>query len=307
MKMSIKVCSLFIFGLLFTSACRKHTVPVPYQDDEAESMDSVVFEAGIAAGTLTNRAIDEASGMDMSILHPYKLWTHNDSGDKPRLYLLDTLARHLRTFTVENSDNRDWEDIAVARDPVSGRSRIFIADIGDNLAVYDHGRIFLADEPLLQNASDSVITPVNKIVFRYDDGRRDAESLMVDPLSGDIFLISKRETNVHLYRITYPYNMTDTVTAVKVLEMPYTYIVAADISHDGTEILLKNYDKIWHWYRKKGSTVAEALAGIPTELTYLREPQGESLCWGMNTTIFYTLSEESLFKVTPVLYKYKRK
>ncbi len=291
--------------VLLVSGCRRQVVTVPYQEDEITN-DTVSFEAGVAAGTLKNREINEASGMDMSIRYPGMLWTHNDSGDKPQLYLIDTAANHLRTFTVEDSQNRDWEDIAVGRDKATGISRIFIADIGDNLSVYDHGRIYVIDEPAT-STPDSTLKPGGRILFRYPDGKRDAETIMVDPASSDIYLVSKRETNVHLYRIAHPYNFRDTVTAEKLMELPFTYIVAGDISDDGSGILMKNYDKIWYWKHSKNRTIAESLLATPQELPYKREPQGESICWDTSGKAFYTLSEESLLKIPPVLYRYVRK
>lgn len=301
----LKLLTAFLLCVLFMSGCRRQVVSVPYQEDEVTE-DTVRFDAGIAAGTLKNREISEASGMDLSVRNPGMLWTHNDSGDKPQLFLIDTAANHLRTFTIENSQNRDWEDISVVRDKSTGAGRIYIADIGDNLAVYDHARIYIVDEPSA-TSPDSTVSMVGRIVFRYPDGKRDAETIMVDPSTSDIYLVSKRESKVHVYRIGYPYNFIDTVTAEKIIEMPFTYIVAGDIADDGSGILMKNYDKIWYWKHSKNKTIAESLSAKPQELPYKREPQGESICWGPGGNSFYTISEESILKIPPVLYRYVRK
>lgn len=83
---------------------------------------------------------------------------------------------------------------------------------------------------------------------------------MVDPLSGNIYIVSKREANVQLYQITYPYSTTDTVIAKKMITLPFTQIVAGDISADGKNILLKNYQKVWYWSRKDGTSIVDALS-----------------------------------------------
>ena len=66
----------------------------------------------------------------MSRLRSDFLWTHNDSGDRPRLYALDLTGKHLGTCDVEGAGAVDWEDMAsFQRD---GTSYLLIADVGDN-------------------------------------------------------------------------------------------------------------------------------------------------------------------------------
>lgn len=266
--------------------------------------DTVVFSERIALGTLEKGSIDEASGMAMSMVNGPTFWTHNDSGDKARIFLVDTLAQYQMTINISNASNRDWEDVAVARDLKDGQSKIYIADIGDNDAKYEYYTIYILPEPIVTENVDVTIDYQQKIVFKYQDGSRDAETLMVDPLSGNIYIVSKREANVQLYQITYPYSTTDTVIAKKMITLPFTQIVAGDISADGKNILLKNYQKVWYWSRKDGTSIVDALSKNPYETPYIQEPQGESICWSPDSKAFYTISEESPIKIKPILYKY---
>jgi hypothetical protein len=56
-----------------------------------------------------------------------KIITHNDSGDAPNLYEIDSVSGALlRTVTISNATNIDWEDLA------ENDTHIFIADIGNN-------------------------------------------------------------------------------------------------------------------------------------------------------------------------------
>ena len=95
--------------------------------------------------------------------------------------------------------------------------------------------------------------------------------------------------------------------AEKILTLPYTQIVAGDISFDGKEILLKNYQYVWYWSRKNGMSVLDALSRKPFETSYVQEPQGEAVCWSRDAKAFYTISEESPFKLQQVLYKYLKR
>lgn len=266
--------------------------------------DTLIFSERVAMGMLNNGTINEASGMAMSLENPHGFWTHNDSGDKSRIFLVDTFARYQMTVNFTNATNRDWEDIAVSKDPLNGHHRIFIGDIGDNNAIHKYSTIYIVKEPKITTGIDTTIDIIQKITYKYEDGSRDAESLMVDPITGDIYIVSKREANVNLYQIQYPYATVDTIIAKKVLTLPYSQIVAGDISQDGTEILLKSYKKVWYWSRKKEMSVASALSQSPYETTYISEPQGESVCWAPDAKGFYTISEESPLKITPILYKY---
>ena len=51
---------------------------------------------------------------------------------------------------------------------------------------------------------DVTLSDVETFTLQYPDGPRDAETLMVDPLSGDIYIVSKRDTVLHIYRAAYP-------------------------------------------------------------------------------------------------------
>jgi hypothetical protein len=55
------------------------------------------------------------------------IWTHNDSGGEPKLYGLDSSNGNIvRTVTITNAKNIDWEDIA------QDGQYIYIGDFGNN-------------------------------------------------------------------------------------------------------------------------------------------------------------------------------
>ena len=73
---------------------------------------------------------------------------------------------------------------------------------------------------------------------------------MIDPLTKDILILSKRESSVSLYRLSYPQSTTSVIIAEKVgnltisPEIPYRradQITSADISRDGQKVLIKTY------------------------------------------------------------------
>ncbi|OGU71631.1 MAG: hypothetical protein A2V93_06410 [Ignavibacteria bacterium RBG_16_34_14] len=260
-------------------------------------------------GLIEFYAITEASGIAASKKNTNVLWTHNDSGDLARIFAINNNGEHLGVYTIENATNRDWEDIAVGSGPNENEEYIYVAEIGDNLSQYDLKYIYRIPEPIV----DANQAPVNislgnadVIKYRYPDGSRDAETIMIDPVTKDIYIVSKRENNVRIYLAAYPQSLTDTLSLEQVATLPLTQIVAGSISPDGKEILLKNYDYVYYWHRNLQQTIAEALTNNQYYLLpYTREPQGEAICWSYNSDGYYTVSEE-IFNIQAHLYFYPR-
>jgi hypothetical protein len=130
---------------------------------------------------------------------------------------------------------------------------------------------------------------------------------MVDPLTRDIYIFSKREKEIGLYILPFPQSTTEVITAQFILRLPYTQINAADISSDGKEVLIKNYHQVYYWHKEKGNeTLTELLVVKPAFLPYVTEPQGESITFDRSGKGYYTLSEETKNKKPHLMY-YQRK
>ena len=260
-------------------------------------------------GLIEFSEINEASGIAASKINTNVLWVHNDSGDSARIFAINNSGKHLGVYSIENATNRDWEDIEVGPGPVDNESYIYIGEIGDNSAQYDLKYIYRVPEPVVnpdQNPVYISLGNVDVIKYQYPDGPRDAEALLVDPLTKDIYVVSKREVNVSVYRAAYPQSLTDVITLDKIATLPLTQIVGGDISADGSEILLKNYDFVFYWQRNAQQTITDVFTHNQYyQLPYKREPQGEGICWSYNSDGYYTVSEE-LLGVPAHLYFYPR-
>ncbi len=257
-------------------------------------------------GKLQNREIKEASGIAASRVLDTLVWTHNDSGDENRIFAISTTGASLGTFLLTGAKARDWEDIASGPGPDPSKHYLYVADIGDNDADTDIKEVYRIEEPPLGKASADHVGMVSKIDilrFRYPDGPRDAEALMVDPRTGDYYVVSKREDKVRVYRGAFPQPLSgiDTLEFVGTLDLHKA--VAADISPAGDGILIKTYDQVFLWKRGPAQTIAQALAAKPTLLPYEPEPQGEAICWNRAGTGYFTLSEQKK-KKKPHLYFY---
>ncbi|GAA4408297.1 WD40 repeat domain-containing protein [Nibrella viscosa] len=249
--------------------------------------------------------IDEASGVVDSRSMPGNLWVEEDSGNPNDLVLLGHDGKIKGRVPVPNAQNRDWEDMAMGPGPQSGVNYIYLGDIGDNNAQYPTCTIYRLPEP--KSLTDAV-TQVDRITFRYPDGPRDAEALLLDPKTSDLWIVTKREENVHLYRLPYPQSTTDVITAQAYGAIPLVSgITGGDISPDGSEILLRTYLGVLYWKRQGNELLADVLQKRSYRtLPYRIEPQGEAVCFDRLGSGYFTLSERNNAAAVS-LYYYPRK
>lgn len=129
----------------------------------------------------------EISGMAMSLRHPGIVYAHNDSGNASEIFAVDTATGRLAAkLTVTNAPNTDWEALAVANDE-QGRPSVYIGDIGNNFGGRDPNVYRLPEPGALADAS----VTATQFRLRFADGPHDAESMLVDPGSGRLYVASK--------------------------------------------------------------------------------------------------------------------
>lgn len=278
---------------------RTPTDPPP--PDPAECPDFV--DAGVA-GAVQSPLIIEASGLVASRAHPGVFWVNNDSGDGPRLYALAESGKHLGVYTLSGASAADWEAIAIGPGPVAGQDYLYVGDIGDNGNSRSFVTVYRVAEPAVsagQAPVTATLQGVSALPMRYPDGSPDAETLLCDPVSGDLFLITKDlggDSNV--YRAAAPHAAGATVALEWVAAIDFTRIAgrndeltAGDVSPDGSLILLRTYRDVYLWCRDAGRPLWEAFASPPRAQPQRDEPQGEAITFGADARAYYTLSEGS--------------
>ena len=242
-------------------------------------------------GQLTTDKVKEASGIASSVPLKGCYWTHNDSGNKPEVYLLNSKAALISTIKLEGVSNRDWEDIAEGAGPVKGKHYVYVGDIGDNAGIRKHIRIYRFPEPEKLPEEKTSVTP-DILTLKYPNGPRDAESLLIDPLNKQIYIISKREKEVSLYKAgSTGFIDGDKVVLEKLIKLPYTWVTSGDISKDGQHIVIKTLTHIYYWHRNSNETVEEAMAQPARELPYVEEKQGEGITITPGNDGYVTISE----------------
>lgn len=267
------------------------TASVACSQKKGKESDSDIFSTGKKLSEVVDKKLEEVSGLAASVGNPGLLWTINDSGNRAEVLLIDEKLNIKLTCALDKIINRDWEDIAVGPGPDAGKTYIYVGDIGDNMAIFPYKIVYRFEEPKFTEGSEKVvITNFDRIVFQLDV-KKDTESLMIDPKTKNLYVVSKREKPVYVYELKYPYSTVDTLTAQKIGSIPFGQIVAADFSADGGELLMKNYNNVFYW-NLNNENLAAALKRNPLIVTYEEEPQGESVTFARDGSGFYTISEK---------------
>jgi hypothetical protein len=283
---------MFFVFLFFLTACQK---------DNSAATPAAIFDSIPVIKPLVPGIIDEASGIADSKANPGYIWTEQDSGNPNDIFLLSYNATVLKKINIKNTANRDWEDMIIANGPVAGINYIYLADIGDNAQTATDYYIYRFPEPL------AVVDTTEKITFKYPDGSHDAEAILVDNNTKDIFIITKPDTQSKIYKLSYPQSTSSINMAAYVGNLSIGGVVSAAASSDGNEIIIKNYTALYYWKRNAGQSIEQLLLTAPIKLGYQLEPQGEAICFKNDNTGFFTLSEKPFFAASVSLNFYKRK
>jgi len=269
----------------------------------------VLLEA-VAAAVVTTLppGISESSGLVTSSTSDTVLFTHEDSGAAGDVQAVSTDGRLLATFRL-GEQARDWED--VARGPgEGGRSSLFLADIGDNNATRDNGvLVHRVPEPAVDQTREGVVRDLPPEVsyrLRYEDGPRDAETLLVHPGTGRLYVVTKGllgtprlyaapavlaadAPNVLEHVADVDVERTGTPGGPGLGGAANVLITAGDISPDGRKLAVRTYTDLYEWWLD--GDLADAVEGAARITPLPPTPQGEGLAYTRDGTALLTTSE----------------
>jgi hypothetical protein len=248
------------------------TVWFPKPSYNPSGLDTTkLFNTVPVVNALARQDILEVSGVAASRLNPGILYIHQDSGDPNQVYLTNGNGEDKGTLTLSSVSNRDWEDIAIGPGPVAGVNYIYVGDIGDNDSKYSSVFVYRFPEPGLTGKASPYIAnipTVDKIELKYPDGPGNAETLMVDPLTKDIYIASKQSNLSKIYVARYPQSTTAVTVMTPVVQLYFNKATGGDISPDGTEILLRSNELIWYWKLPAGTSISAGLLMEPQVAPY---------------------------------------
>lgn len=267
------------------------------------------FSAPERVCEVTDREINEASGLVASRANPGVYYIHNDSGGKPMVYVIDRAGAIKAKIELIGATNVDWEDIAIAPGSSPNLWDVCVADIGDNNNERRCVTLYrFRDDPLPQSidAKQCVTTKVSPATFefRYEDGPRDAESLAIHPISGDGYVFQKRrDGNAAVYRIHAPWKQDGVQTLSRIGELSFPdvppiqrIVTAADFSPDGRRLVARTYTCGWIWNmpaKDMPKEISILFRQTPERIDLAAEKQGEAICFSSDGRCLLTISEGS--------------
>jgi hypothetical protein len=255
-KLSALICLL-----LTVSACQQ--VPLA-RDARAGSKSTeaqrpsdrsgAAYGRAVKLADLEDESIDESSGIVASRANPGVYWTHNDSGGGPYIYAFDSRGTRLGVWRVTGATARDWEGIAAGPGPQRDTNYLYIGDIGSNSEKRSELVVYRIPEPVIKPADANsrkgkplATEAAEGIRLRYPDGKHDSEALLVHPVTGNIYIITKTAfANPTVYEAATPLDTVAVTTLIRVgeLKVPSLFggiITGGDISPDGRRVALCDY------------------------------------------------------------------
>jgi hypothetical protein len=291
--------------LTFLSSCAFYpTLPPPKLEGEWEVRR---IEAEVIA---------ESSGLVRSRQHAGVFWTHNDSGDVPRIFAITAEGRLLGEFAVEGARNRDWEDIAV-----DDAGNLYVGDFGNNGNARRDLVVYRIPEPDPSGAGRAVRAD-RVLAFHYADqdafparGRRnfDAESLFW--MEGALYILTKHrsDTRTKLYRLPVePFEGERSLAPLMHFELGgrtaafFGNATGADLRDDGRVLALLSYGAI-HLFERTGGEGGPFRPLRRIELARRRTRLVESIAWDGPALLFGN-EQRYLFRIpdplAPALERY---
>ena len=198
--------------------------------------------------------IDESSGIVKSRLWKNVYWTHNDSGDKARIFpitrdgeiIKPDWAKDYQGILIPNAVNVDWESITT-----DNQGNLIIGDTGNNSNTRRDLTLYIVKEPY---PWETVKTSVfQSIKFSYQDlkeippAKMNYDTEAVFWRNGKLYILTKHRSDDYttLYTIDSPDLLAEN-TARLIQEFDsHGRATDANASTDGNKVLMLTLNGIW--------------------------------------------------------------
>lgn len=288
--------------LAWLAACRApppaDDAPSPHSSVEGSAHSAApppacpTFGPGEAVGVVDPAAPPEISGL---VAWDGGLWAIDDGVDA--LLALDPTGALLGTVDLgPEVVGVDREDLARVGD------RLVVADVGDNAALRVRVTLWWFDRPPPRDAVDWPLA--GRTDLTWPGGPRDCETVLADPVSGDVLLVEKAFDGVSsVIRVPSPApgapgdplpapaegeEIAVLTFGEGALEGP-TLATGGAVAPDGTAVVIRTYLDAWVWPRIPDEPWTDTFGRDACAIDLLTEPQGETIAWGNGG--LWTISE----------------
>lgn len=278
--------------------------------------------------TLQDERINESSGFVAASRRDGVYFTHNDSGDGPRFFALDSAGCTTAVYNLAGVDvaafkaGHDVEDMAGG--PHDGRPSLWLADIGDNAHARLEGvDVYRVDEPVPPASNGGspcpsapeVTVATTRYHLVYPDSPHDAETLLADPATGRLYIVTKTplgQSSVYAAPLPLAADRDNPLSLVAAFVFPPSTTMAGetglseqllfdlagrfaatggDIAPDGSKVAVRTYTDVWEWDVTAGD-IAGAFRGTPRQIPLPYARQGEALSYTRDSAAILTSCED---------------
>ncbi len=231
------------------------------------------------------------------------LWAHSDAqGRGAEVYAISTAAVLQGTFVLDGVSDYDWEDIARGPGPEDGVSYLYVGDMGDNSESRSSVQVYRFVEPT--DFDGGTITGVETIELTYPDGAHDAETLLIDPLTGDLVLVQRDRDDQGvsgIFMAEAPLSTSGSTELTKVGSLTFgtdplpgdVDTTGGDVSADGKLVLVRTHDKVWAFARDPNEPLHTAFDSPACGTPAVDESKGEAVTFAWDGSGYYTGGEGS--------------
>jgi hypothetical protein len=238
-------------------------------------------------GTFQESRLTESSGVAVSRDNPGLLYTFNDSGNDPIIFITDLEGRAIAAIAVPGAKNEDWEAIALG--PCGTTWCLYIGDTGDNHEHRRHAFIYRVPEPVRTGGVYTAYPTgfqAERLKIHYPDGPHDIEALLVTPRGNLILLTKGRSGPIQEFRVSAAAWTTDTsVTAESLGALPITpdrnlgrWVTDAALAPNGRDVVVRTYRELYFFTLDQSDGLTPGAPPRRCDLGDL-EVQGEGVAW----------------------------
>jgi hypothetical protein len=211
-------------------------------------------------------------------------------------------------YALSGATAVDWEDIAAGPGPTAGVPYLYVGDIGDNTASRSSVQVYRVAEPVVDptmpSSTPQTLSGVATLDLKYPDGAHDAEALIVDPSTGELFVVTKDLVGgvAGVYRAPADLASGSSTTLARVATVSlgmWQGVTGADVTPAGDVVGLRTYLGVFLFPRAAGTSLEQAFSAASCagaappfgSSSSASEPQGEAFGFTRDGRGYLTLSE----------------
>jgi hypothetical protein len=246
---------------------------------------------------LQDARIAESSGLASSRRFADWLWTHNDSGDTARAFLIDKAGATRHVINLRDVTAIDWEDCAVAPD-TRGESWLYLGDIGDNEKNRANITVYRVAESTVdaKHAEQTIASVSQQLV--YPDGAHDAETLIATH-NERLIIVTKSIDGSSIYITPNKFSAGSTQTLRKLGDLKFGSVsifarlaTGGSLAPDGKRLVIRTYTHAYEWDLSEVSIDGQWLKNAQRKFVLPVQRQGEAIAYATDSQTLLTTSEK---------------